>query len=188
MDVVEAIHTRRAKRTLSDKPLEDDKIDSLIEAVRLSASCFNNQPWRIVVAKGKEALDNVKSALSKGNVWATRAPVIMVVSAREQDDCQLSDKRNYFLFSTGLAIGQLELRATELGLIAHPIAGYDPIKLKQLLGIPEEYTIITLVIIGYPGTDAGLLSDKQKEIESNRPERKPMGENIFSDKWGTPFK
>lgn len=188
MEVADAIHTRRARRVLQDKPVEDDKIEALVDAARLSASCNNNQPWRIVVCKGKESLASIKGALSRGNQWATRAPVILVVSARPPDDCQLSDKRDYFLFSTGLAIGQLVLRATELGLIAHPIAGYDPLKAKEILGIPQDYTVITFVIVGYPGTDDSLLSDKQKAIEPNRPERKPVGENFFLDRWGTPFK
>src|SRR4030067_379872 len=100
MDVVDAIRTRRAKRALNEQPVEDDKLDALVEAVRLSASCFNNQPWRIVVAKGKESLEVVKGALSKGNVWATRAPVIMVVAAREQGDRHPSAGRKHLLFST----------------------------------------------------------------------------------------
>lgn len=187
MDVVEAIRARRARRALDTRPVEDEKLEALVEAVRLSASCFNNQPWRIVICKGEEALAAIKSTLSKGNVWATRAPVIMVVCAKPPEDCQLSDRRDYFLFSTGLSIGQLELRATELGLVAHPIAGYDPLKAKSILGIPEDYIVITYVNIGYLGTDDSLLSDKQKIAEKERPERKPVGENFFLDKWGNPF-
>lgn len=187
MEVVEAIRARRAKRAIDTRPVEDDKLQALVEAVRLSASCFNNQPWRIVICKGPEALDQIKGTLAKGNVWATRAPVIMVVAARPPDDCQLSDKRDYFLFSTGLAIGQMELRATELGLIAHPIAGYNPQNAKNLLGIPEEFVVITYVIVGYPSADDSLLSDKQKQSEAVRPERKPVGENFFLDRWGNPF-
>lgn len=187
MDVAEAIRTRRARRALSDRPIEKEKVEALIEAMRLSASCFNNQPWRVTLCMGPESLPSIKTALSKGNVWATRAPLIMVIAARPPDDCQLSDKRDYFLFSTGLAVGQMELRATELGLICHPIAGYDPVKAKQLLGIPEEFTVITLVIVGYPSADNSLLSDKQKSQELERPARKAVGENFFLDKWGTPF-
>ncbi len=187
MEVADAIRTRRARRAVSNKPIEREKIEALVEAMRLSASCFNNQPWRVTLCMGPETLPAIKAALSKGNVWATQAPLIMVVSAKPSDDCQLSDKRDYFLFSTGLAVGQMELRATELGLICHPIAGYDPLKAKQVLGIPEEYLVITFVIVGYPSTDTSLLSDKQKAQETERPERKPVGENFFLDKWGSPF-
>ena len=188
VEVAEAIRIRRARRVLSDRPLESEKVDALVEAMRLSASCFNNQPWRVTLCMGAEALPAIKTALSKGNVWATPAPLIMVISARPPDDCQLSEKRDYFLFSTGLAVGQMELRATELGLVCHPIAGYDPVKAKQLLGIPEDYIVITFVIIGYPSTDSSFLSDKQKAQELVRPERKPIGENFFLDKWGSPYK
>lgn len=187
MDVADAIRARRAKRALQEKPIEDEKVETLIEAARLSASCFNNQPWRLVFARGKESLDAVKAAMSKGNDWTRRAQLIIVVAAKEKDDCQLSDRRNYFLFDCGLAIGQLELRATELGLIAHPIAGYDPLKVKAALGIPEEYIIITLVNCGYPGGSEDLLSEKQKGWERERPERKSVGENIFLDRWMNPY-
>ena len=187
MDVVEAVRTRRAKRALQDKPIEDDKVEALIEAARLAPSCNNFQPWRLVFVRGKEALDAVKSGMNKGNVWTTRSPLIIVVAAKEDDDCMLSDRRNYFLFGCGLAIGELMLRATELGLIAHPIAGYDPAKVRAAVGIPEQYVIITTVICGYPGGDDSLLSDKQKLTEKTRPERKPVGENIFLDKWANPY-
>jgi len=187
LDVLDAIRTRRARRVLSERPIEREKIDALIEAARLSASCNNNQPWRLTLCMGPETLPLVKDALSKGNVWATKAPLIIVVAARPQDDCQVGDRRDYFLFSTGLAIGQILLRATELGLIAHPIAGYDPLKAKAALGIPEEFVVITYVIVAYPGSDDSLLSPKQKALEPERPERKPIGENFFLDKWGVPY-
>jgi nitroreductase len=187
MEVAEAIRFRRARRALAERRIEDDKVHALVEAARLSASCFNNQPWRFVFCVGDQSLPAVKTTLAKGNVWATKAPLIIAVAAKESDDCQQSDRRNYYLFGCGLAVGQLELRATELGLIAHPIAGYDPVKVKAVLGIPEEFVVITLIVCGYSGTDESLLSDKQKAGERERPERKPVGENFFMDKWGAPL-
>ena len=187
MDVVDAIHRRRALRALQDKPIEDEKVEALIEAARLSPSCNNFQPWRLTFVRGPEALAAVKEGMNKGNVWTTRSPLIIVVAAKEDDDCMLSDRRNYFLFGCGLAIGELMLRATDLGLVAHPIAGFDPVKIRAAVGIPDPYVIITTVICGYPGGDTSLLSDKQKAIELTRPERKPVGENIFLDKWANPY-
>lgn len=188
MEVHEAILTRRAKRTLGPRPVEPEKLAGLVEAMRLSASCSNNQPWRVVVCRSPEALAKARSALAKGNVWATRAPLIMVISAKPDDDCHgLSDKRDYFLFSSGLAVGQMLLRAIDLGMIAHPIAGYDPLVLKRELGIPDGYVVITMVIIGYLDDDNSLLSDKQKVVELSRPVRKPVGENFFDGSWGKPL-
>ena len=184
MNVEDAIRARRAKRVFSDRHVGGDEIDALVESVRLSASCFNNQPWRLVFCRGPESLESVRTCLAKGNIWATSAQMIIVVAARASDDCDLSDRRSYSLFDCGLAIGQLQLRATELGMIAHPIAGYDPTRVKQALEIPEEYVVITLVICGYPGSDDSMLSEKQRTAEQERPVRKPEGENIFFDAWG----
>ena len=188
MDVIDAINKRRALRKFDTRPVEMEKLASLVEAMRLAPSCNNNQPWRVVVCRETDSLNKAKPALSKGNVYATRIPLIFVVSAKIDDDCHgLSDGRDYYLFSCGLAVGQMLLRATELGLIAYPIAGYDPLILKRELGIPPGYVVITMVNIGYPGEDDSLLSDKQKVGELTRPDRKPVGENFFDGAWGKPL-
>jgi nitroreductase len=61
----------------------------------------------------------------------------------------LQDKgRDYFLFDTGTETGFLVLRATDLGLVAHPIGGFDEQKVEEVLHIPPHMTVITLVIHG----------------------------------------
>ena len=165
-------------------PVDDEDVRELIEAMRLAPSCNNNQPWRVIAVRDPESLKQVKAALPKGNSWALKAPLIFAVCARLDDDCKLADRRDYYLFSTGLAVGQMLLRATELGLIAHPIAGYDVIAVKKALGVPDEQVLITLVNCGYPGTDVSMLSEKQLLAEKERPPRKPVDENFFRDRWG----
>ena len=187
MEVREAIQERRARRKFDPRPIEEDKIELLIEAMRLAPSCNNNQPWRVVVAKDRESLEKIKVALSRGNSYAKNAPVIFAVCAKYEDDCHLNDRRDYFLFGCGLVVGEMMLQATELGLIAHPIAGYDPLMVKKNLNIPDDYVLITLVNIGYPGKDESMLSEKQIEAEAIRPERKPIGDNFFKGSWGNPL-
>jgi nitroreductase len=187
MDVKEAVSKRRALRALDSGPVPKETIDELIEAMRLSPSCNNNQPWRVIVARDQGSLGVVRAHLSKGNSWALSSPLILVVSARLDDDCKLADRRDYFLFSTGISVGQMVLRATELGLIAHPIAGYKAEEIKKDLGIPEDHVLITLVICGYPGTDESMLSEKQLLAQRERPPRRPVGENFFDGEWGRPW-
>ncbi|MDH3365181.1 MAG: nitroreductase family protein [Thermoplasmata archaeon] len=187
MEVAEAIRRRRAFRALDSQPIDRGSVSALIDAVMLSASCFNNQPWNLVFCSSEESLRGIRTALPKGNAWATKSPLIIVAASKEEEDCQLSDRRNYHLFDCGLAIGQMLLRATELGFVAHPIAGYDPSKVREVLGIPDDRIIITLVICGFHGQDDTLLSDKQREAERERPRRKAIGENFHSNKWGAPF-
>ena len=143
-------------------PLRREPYRSLIDAMRLAPTCNNNQPLRAVIVSSPEPLAKVREALSKGNVWATKAPLIMAMAARPSDDCRLNEGRDYYLFACGLAVGEMVLQATELGLIAHPIAGYDPVKVRNALGVPNDHVVIALVICGYKGSDDSLLSDKQE--------------------------
>ncbi len=67
------------------------------------------------------------------------------------------------------------LRATEMGLVAHPIAGFDEARAKAALGIPERMRLITLVLVGKRSMARGpALSDRQWELEQRRPERLPF--------------
>ncbi len=166
------IQARRAKRALRPDPIAQEDIQRLIEAAHLAPSCFNNQPWRFVVVQG-EKLEAVKRALPGGNYWALKSPAIVAVASHPDLDCRLSDNRDYFLFDCGMAVGFLMVQATQMGLVAHPIAGYDPIAVKEALGIPKDYVLITLVVLGWPG-DPGELSDKHRELELGPRVRKPL--------------
>ncbi len=175
MDVKEAIETRRAYRSLGPVEITDDIVEELATAARLSASCFNNQPWRYVFVRDPDALERMHGALSKGNEWATAASMIIAVASRPDLDCRIKG-REYYLFDTGMATALLILRATELGLVAHPIAGYSPKKVREVLGIPEDMAVVTLVIVGKHAEEIGpLLSDEQARSETVRPERLEIG-------------
>jgi len=166
------IAVRRARRALSTEPIPEEDLTRIVEAAHLAPSCFNNQPWRFVIAQG-ESLEAVKDALPDANYWAKRAPAIIAVSSHRDLDCKLSDGRDYFLFCCGLAVENLVLQATQMGFIAHPIAGYRPVEVKEALHIPQEYVLITLVIVGKPG-DIDVLNEKHREVELSGRDRKPL--------------
>ncbi len=174
MDVIHAIEERRAYRSLEPVRIAEDLIRDLARCAGLAPSCNNNQPWRFVFVHDSQSLSRMQEALSKGNEWAYSASMIIAVFSRREDDCIIKD-RVYHQFDCGLAAGFLLLRATELGLVAHPIAGYSPKKTKEILGIPEEYEVITLIIVGkHWEKTSPLLSETQVEREKTRPERLPF--------------
>jgi len=183
MDVKDAVRARRSLRVFDPEPITDEEVDAMVEAMRLAPSCNNTQPWHVVVSAGDGLRDLKDGALNKGNSWARPAPMIMTLASKASDDCRLNEGRDYYMFSCGLSVGQMLLRATELGIIAHPIAGYDPIKVREILGIPPEYVVITLIVLGRPGNDESLLSDKQKGLQSERPPRKLAHENFHRGTW-----
>ncbi|MBN1280321.1 MAG: nitroreductase family protein [Candidatus Thermoplasmatota archaeon] len=185
MDVKEAIHNRRAYRSLDPVEITQDLITDLASCAQLSASCFNNQPWRYIFISDKETLTKMHEALSQGNEWAHNASMIIAVLSKKEYDCVIRD-RVYYHFDTGMATAFLILRATDLGLVAHPIAGYSPKKTREILGIPEDLEVITLVIVGkHAQTIHPILSDKQKEAETTRPERFPLDTFVYLNRYTT---
>jgi len=179
MDVKTAIKKRRAYRSLEKIKIKNQTIKELSESIRLACSCFNKQPWRFVFVTDDKILQKVFSALSSGNRWAFDSSMIIAVFSDKYLDC-LINEREYYLFDTGISVGFLILKATELGLVAHPIAGFNEAKVKKVLDIPEQMRLITLIIVGKhskkinPG-----LSDKQHESEKQRPKRKKIEQIIW---------
>ena len=184
MDVKEAIRERRAYRSLKPFKITKEIVRDMARSVQLAPSCFNNQPWRMVFVYGKGPLESMRPALSVGNEWAYAASLIVAVFSKKEDDCIIRD-RVYHQFDCGLGIGFLVLRATELGLVAHPIAGFSPKKTKEILHIPEEYDVITLVIVGKLSEKLSpVLSEKQISWEKKRPKRIPLDKMAFLNRFG----
>jgi nitroreductase len=185
MDVKEAIETRRAFRSFEPVEITQQMMDELAKAAQLTCSCFNNQPWRFVFAHGEEALSKVKETLNTGNAWAKASSMIIAVFGKKEKDCNIKE-REYYLFDIGMATYAIVLRATELGLVAHPIAGFDPEKVKEALEIPADYMLITIVNVGKKMAAVNpLLSEKQAKDEEQRPPRRAL-ENIYAvDKYNS---
>ncbi|MCJ7525550.1 MAG: nitroreductase family protein, partial [Candidatus Aminicenantes bacterium] len=135
MELMKTIELRRAYRSLGPVEIDENLVRELATAASLSASCFNKQPWRYVFAFAKEVLERLQGAMNKGNEWTKAASLIVAVASRKDLDCIVKE-REYYLFDTGMATAFLILRASELGLVAHPIAGFDEDKAKEILGVP----------------------------------------------------
>lgn len=176
------IDKRRAYRALSEQPIAEDVMARMMTAATYAPSAFNSQPWRFMVVKDPAALAQLHESLSGGNYWAKKAPVLVVVATKLSLDAQLNDGRDYALFASGLATENLLLQAFKEGLIAHPMAGFDPLAVKAAFDIPEDYIVITLVALGYPGSEAGL-SDKHVQAEKGPRTRKAEADVIAYDAW-----
>lgn len=183
MEIIQAIQERRAYRSLEQVEITKKLIKDLAWSTQLAPSCFNNQPWRFVFVYESETLKNMFSALSPGNEWAQSASMIITVFSKREDDCIIRD-REYYQFDSGMGVGFLILRATELGLVAHPIAGFSPKKTREILGIPEEYQVITLIIVGKHSKQINpVLSENQVEAEKTRPERMPLERFVYFNRF-----
>ena len=185
MDLFEAIRTRRSVRKYLDKPVEEEKLAAVLEAIRLSPSWANMQCWRMVVvkdAKVKETLSDlsyVESFFAPKGYKANpskkalaEAPAVIVLCAEPQQSGSLWGQ-SYYLVDVGIAAENLMLAARAQGLGSVFVGVYDEVKVKGMLNIPATVRVVGLFPLGYP---AG-------EIKEGPP-RKPMEEICFRDMWG----
>lgn len=187
MNVKEAIKVRRAFRSLEFIEVSDELVKDLAKKAQITPSCANKQPWRFIFVREKEQLGRLFTTLMEGNKWVEKASMIIAVFSKPKNDCIIKE-RLYYLFDTGMATAFIILRATELGLVAHPIAGFDEERAKEILEIPGEMRLITLVIIGkHSQTLNPVLSENMKLGEKQRPPRKKLEEFIFLNSYNNKF-
>jgi nitroreductase len=183
------LRQRWSSRAFDDRPIEPEKLLSLCEAARWAPSSNNEQPWRFIVANKdyETEWNRLLACLVEGNrKWAYRAPVLIlsVASLNFQDD---STPNRHAFHDTGMAVENLVLQATALGLVAHQMAGFDVEKARADLKIPSGYEPVALIAVGYPG-DLASLSDQMRERELQPRSRQPISEWTFSGQWGIPLR
>jgi nitroreductase len=179
---------RWSPRAFSDQPIEADKLRMLFEAARWAPSSNNEQPWRFIVANkdSETEWNRLLACLVEGNrTWAYRAPVLIlsVASLNFEDD---SKPNRHAFHDTGMAVENLVLQATALGLSAHQMAGFDVEKARTDLQIPSGYEPVAMIAVGYPG-DPALLSDRLRARETQPRVRKPVTEFVYSATWEQPL-
>lgn len=184
MELKDVIEKRRSYRSLKPCKISEEVIRDVAGYASLAPSCYNNQPWRFVFVYEKDKLEKLFDTLSKGNSWAKLCSMIIAVFSQKELDCVVGGKE-YYLFDTGMATAFLILRLTDLGFVAHPIAGYDEDKVKKILNISENMTVITLIIVAEKSCELNpVLSEKQREWEEKRPERLKFEEFCGLNGWG----
>jgi len=180
--LIDILNKRKASRSISSEKLNDVIINKLMNAVQLSASCFNNQPWRFLFLTEQSALEKGRKALSGDNSWAKTAPLLIAGFSKSDLDCQNKDGRKYYLFDLGMAVQLLLLQATELNLVARPMSGFAPQVIKDEFQIPAEYEVYVMIAVGFEGDISQLGEESQNKSLAPRT-RNPLVENFFLNKF-----
>ncbi len=178
------LRQRWSPRAFAARPVEDEKLRSVLEAARWSASGGNLQPWAFLVATQAEPenFHQMVSCLSEGNVpWASQAPVLMITVAQLNRPNGQPNRTAFY--DVGLAVQNLVIQATALGLYAHQMGGFSPDKARELFAIPTSHDAVTMLALGYQGDPANL-GERNRESEFAPRARRPLTEFVFGDKWG----
>ncbi|MGE5431298.1 MAG: nitroreductase family protein [Syntrophomonadaceae bacterium] len=185
--VHDLIKNRHSTRTFSEEQIDCDVILSLFEAARWAPSGGNEQPWRFILA-GKndpESYFKVLSSLAEGNkVWAKNAPLLIVGIARL--DRGIDKKLNkYAFYDLSGAVTNLILQATSQNLYVRQMGGFNPLMLRELFDIPENFEPAVVLAVGYKSEESDI-PENLKIMENAPRQRKQLNEIVFSGKFGTP--
>lgn len=161
-EIIPQIKQRWSPRALDTAKIAKDDIMALLEAARYAPSCFNEQPWRFIVADEEDTLNKMRGILTPTNqVWANKAPVLILIASKKT--FSLNDNENYWsMFDAGTAWGYLSLEAQTRGLITHAMGGFNQEEARKVFNIDDDFNIITVVAVGKYGDKESLNEDLQK--------------------------
>lgn len=160
---------RWSPRAFADKAVEIEKIKSIFESARWSASAFNAQPWRFLIGyQGDENYQKILESLVEFNqLWAGKAPVLIL-------NCyQLNFSHNGLpnkaaQYDLGQAVAHYSLEALNQGLYVHQMTGFDAAIANESFGLGDKITAFSVTALGYLGKVESLSEDMQKIETANR--------------------
>ena len=188
--IQETIANRWSPRAFdASKSFSQEQIIALLEAARWAPSCFGDEPWRFIVwnkCTNESAWQRAFDCLVPNNqTWVKAAPVLMLVCANTLFGHNQTPNR-WGQYDTGAAAENLCLQASSMGLMVHQMGGFNADKARETFAIPDQYTPMAMLAVGYEG-DANNLPDELKTRELAERKRKPLGELFFTNTWGKPL-
>ncbi|MDO5014763.1 MAG: nitroreductase family protein [Clostridia bacterium] len=151
MDLLKLFEERYSERNFSDKKIEKEKLDKILEAGRIAPTAHNYQPQRFFVIKSEEGLQKAKNVTPK----PLDAPVI-ILFCYDKDTVWVNDRETVFVdFNAGeqdcsIAGTQMMYMAEEMGIHTLWIRGYDSQKIYDNFDLPENMVPVFMIAFGYP--------------------------------------
>jgi len=162
------VQTRQSDRSYLDKPVEQDKIDRILEAARLAPSACNAQPWKFVVVTNHDlrmqVADATASKVLSMNHFTKQAPVQLVLIEEKSNFTSLLGgwitNKHYPNLDLGIVASHICLAAADEGLGSCMIGWCDEKKIRQALDIPKDKRVMLVILLGYA---AKPLRDKKRK-------------------------
>ena len=172
------------------KPVSRAQLAALLEAARWAPSCNGDEPWRYLVwdkSRDPEGWQRAYDCLTESNRrWCKHVPLLMLSCAGSVFGHSGKPNR-YAQHDTGMASLSLALQAVALGLVAHQMGGYDAERARAAFGIPQEYTPMAMIAVGYQASPDVLDADiREKELRPRT--RKGLTECFFEGSWAKPVR
>ena len=169
MNFYEIAQNRQSCRSYdANRAVEEDKLNAILEAVRLAPSACNGQPYHLTVCRGEVAKAVAKATMGMGmNKFAADAPVLIVIS--EEPYCKTAalgakvKGNDYRSIDIGIAAAYLTAEATAQGLSTCILGWLDDAKIREICSLSHPVRLV--ITLGYAKESDKLREKKRKEID-----------------------
>jgi len=153
MTIIDTIYARRSIRNYQDKPVEQEKLETLLKAAMAAPSAMNFKPWEFVVVTESPTLDEIRSALMFGKFNSPAAIIVCgnlsffknpVASKYWIQDCSAATQ-NILLAAVGLGLGTVWCGV-------HPIYNYSK-RISEIIQLPDHVEPLNVIYVGYPAEE-----------------------------------
>lgn len=168
MNFLDIAETRQSCRSYDEtRPVEDSKLNAILEAGRLAPSACNGQPYHITVCKGQAAKEVAAACQSMGmNKFASQAPVMLVISEQPYvKSAALGAKvkgNDYRSIDIGIVTAYLTAEATAQGLSTCILGWLDDGKIREICSLTMPVRLV--ITLGYARESDPLRNKKRKDL------------------------
>lgn len=169
MEFSELIEKRYSVRAYKPDPVEENKLEAILNAARLAPTAANRQPFQLIVIHTQGREEELKRVYTRD--WFVQAPIVICACGVPSQAWARRDKKSYMDVDVAIAFDHLVLAAANLGLGTCWIAAFDPQAAREVFNLPEDVEPLLLTPLGYP---ADQLKPKQ---------RKTLGDLVHYERW-----
>jgi nitroreductase len=160
MEFSALIEKRHSVRAYRPDPVEDEKLNKVLQAMRLAPTATNRQAFCFVVIHTKGREEELKRIYSKD--WFARAPLVVCACGIPSKNWVRKDGKNYNDVDVAIAMDHLILAATDVGLGTCWIGAFDAQAAREVLRLPDGVEPIAFTPLGYPADEPG--PKKRKDL------------------------
>lgn len=172
MDFLTLAKERYSVRKFDSRPVEQQKIDSILRVAQLAPTAKNNQPQRILVIRGEKALAKLKECTPSH----FNAPLAFLICADKLCAWERPyDGKSSAEIDASIAASHMMLQAQDLGLGSTWVMYFEPNQMRTAYRIPAHFEPVALLVMGYPAADA--------EPSERHPSRLPIEKLAWIDEF-----
>ncbi len=162
MEFSELIRARYSVRAYRPDPVEDEKLESVLEAARLAPTAVNFQPFQLIVIHTEGREDALNRIYRKD--WFVQPPLVIAVCGLHDRGWTRRDGKSFLDVDTAIVMDHLILAATDEGLGTCWVGNFDADAAREVLGLPDDVEPIAFTPLGYPADEPG--SKRRKPLDA----------------------